>query len=262
MKLRPCIDIHNGKVKQIIGSCLRDQGDVAAENFVSEKDSGYYAGLFKERNLTGGHVIMLNSGSSEYYNATKQEAIKALKCWPGALQAGGGIDPGNADVFLSAGASHIIVTSYIFDGPDLSFSKLEDIVRAAGREHLVLDLSCRKKSAGDDRYYVVADRWQTYTDAVFEEALMEELSGYCSEFLIHGVDVEGKKQGIDENLLRILSKSPIPATYAGGVSSFEHIDKINVIGSGRIDVTIGSALSIFGGSMDFDEVNEYIRSTG
>ena len=274
MRFRPCIDIHNGKVKQIIGSRLQDKGDVAAENFVSENDSAYYSALFKEKHLTGGHVIMLNSRSSEFYEATKDEALRALRSYPGGLQAGGGIDPGNADVFLDAGASHIIVTSCIFDGPKLSFPKLEEIRSAAGKEHLVLDLSCRKKpykgtrgsaasyGPGDsENYYVVTDRWQTFTDAVFNEALMKELSGYCSEFLIHGVDVEGKKQGIDEELLKILSLSPIPVTYAGGVSSFEHIDKINLIGSGKIDVTIGSALSIFGGDMDFDEVTQYILNS-
>ncbi len=270
MRFRPCIDIHNGKVKQIIGSRLRDKGDVAAENFVSENDSAYFAELFREKELPGGHVIMLNSKTSFFYEDTKSEALKALSYYPGGLQAGGGIDPGNASEFLDAGASHIIVTSYIFDGPELSFTKLEEISRAAGNDRLVLDLSCRKRSCADSEnisgasgpgdYFVVTDRWQTFTDAAFNEDLMNELAGYCSEFLIHGVDVEGKKQGIDEELLKILSNSPIPVTYAGGVSSFEHIDKINDIGSGKIDVTIGSALSIFGGDMDFDEVTEYIRN--
>ena len=272
MNLRPCIDIHNGKVKQIIGSSLKDEGDRAAENFVSEKGAAYFAGLFRSYGLKGGHVIMLNPPSSPFYEATKNEALSALGEWPGGFMAGGGITPENAGEFLDAGASHVIVTSYIFDGPALSYEKLDELVSVCGKERLVLDLSCRKRpvrgakgsepgdsahSAFTDGYYVVTDRWQTYTDLKVDEALLDSLSAYCDEFLIHGVDAEGKRQGVDPGLLQIISSSPVPVTYAGGVSSFEHLDTVKAVGKGQIDVTIGSALSVFGGGMSLDDAVRY-----
>ena len=111
MEFRPCIDIHNGKVKQIVGSSLMDNGDKARENFVSARDAVFFAKLYQRDRLKGGHVILLNPASSSYYEETKRQAIEALRAYPGGLQVGGGICPENAEEFLRAGASHVIVTS-------------------------------------------------------------------------------------------------------------------------------------------------------
>ena len=211
MQLRPCIDIHNGKVKQIVGGTLRDEGDKASENFVSEKEADHFAELYRAKGLYGGHVIMLNSVLSPEYESTKAQCIKALKAFPGGLQAGGGITPENAAEFLEAGASHVIVTSYVFRDGKIDRGNLEKIVEAVGKNRLVLDLSCRKK---DGRYLVVTDRWQRFTDQEVTPDFLEELSGSCDEFLIHGVDVEGKAAGADEELLELLAVCPfIPVTY-------------------------------------------------
>ena len=79
MEFRPCIDIHNGKVKQIVGSSLADEGDRAVENFVAGADAAYYAHLYKEAGLRGGHIILLNSRDSAYYEATKAQALQRLR---------------------------------------------------------------------------------------------------------------------------------------------------------------------------------------
>ncbi len=251
MRFRPCIDIHDGRVKQIIGGSLKDNSG-AKENFVSDVHSDYYATLYKDNNLSGGHIILLNKSGTEEYEATKKEAILALNTYRGGMQIGGGITADNAKEFIDEGASHVIVTSYIFTDGKLDRDKLEALVKAVGKEHVVLDLSCRRK---DDKYYVVVDRWQTFTDTEVNADMMDELSNYCDEFLIHGVDVEGMKQGIDEDLIRILSEvSSAPVTYAGGVRDMSDIDRIERLGFSRIDFTIGSALSIFGGELDFEEV--------
>ena len=200
MKFRPCIDIHNGKVKQIVGGSLKDQGDQAAENFVSEQDAAFYAELYKKAGLKGGHVILLNGKDSPNYEATKAQALQALGKYPGGLQIGGGICPENAAEYLEAGASHVIVTSYVFKNGVISWENLEKIRDAAGKEHLVLDLSCRKK---DGLYYIVTDRWQKFTEHVVNEETLNLLAPYCSEFLIHAVDVEGKASGIEKELASI-----------------------------------------------------------
>ncbi len=255
MKFRPCIDIHNGKVKQIVGGSLKDIGDYASENFVSEYGSSWYAEYYKRAGIYGGHVILLNGKESEYYKKTKDEAIKALKAYPGGLMAGGGMDDSNAEEFLEAGASHVIVTSYIFSNGKLHYDRLEKLEKKIGKKNLVLDLSCRKK---DGRYYVVTDRWQKFTDEEVNGMLLEKLSRYCDEYLVHAVDVEGMKQGVDSEIVEMLGKySPLPVTYAGGVGSFEDLDVIREYGRGRVDATIGSALSIFGGNMDYAKVLEY-----
>ena len=255
MKFRPCIDIHNGKVKQIVGSSLKDQGDLAAENFVSDKDAAYFAKLYQKYGLKGGHVILLNGKESSFYEATKRQALLALSEYPGGLQAGGGITAENAAEFLEAGASHVIVTSYVFRGGQILYENLERLVKAAGKAHLVLDLSCRKRADG---YYIVTDRWQKVTDIKITFALFEELSVYCDEFLIHAVDMEGKQNGMEEELLREMAKwRGIPVTYAGGVRSKEDLKRLKEIGEGNIDVTIGSALSLFGGTLNFEEVVTY-----
>lgn len=251
MKFRPCIDIHNGHVVQIVGSSLRDENDSAQNNFVSEKDSAYYANLYKEHGLSGGHIIILNGRDSEYYEATKAEAIKALKAYKGGMQIGGGITDKNAEEYILAGASHVIVTSYVFSDGDICYNNLKRLNSAVGREHICLDVSCRMRNG---KYYVVTDRWQKFTDVVLDENLIVSLSEYCDELLVHAVDVEGRKAGINATIAGILEKSPIPVTYAGGISSLDDIAKIRSIGNNKIDFTIGTALNIFGGDLDLMEV--------
>lgn len=256
MRFRPCIDIHNGKVKQIIGGSLRDQKDAAAENFVAEKDAGYYAELYREKGIKGGHVIMLNPPSSEYYKATREQALKALRAYPEGFQAGGGITPANAEEFLKAGASHVIVTSYVFQKGKFHRDRLREMLAATGKERLVLDLSCRKKG---ESYYIVTDRWQNDTDIRIDRELLQELARYCAEFLVHGVDVEGRAEGIEEELSELLGREcTIPVTYAGGVHNMEDLMKLKKLGNGKVDVTIGSALDLFGGSMKLEEVLSFI----
>lgn len=256
MKFRPCIDIHNGKVKQIVGGSLCDQGNKAAENFVAEADAAFFAELYRNKGLTGGHIILLNPVSSEFYEQTKAQAISALREFPGGLQVGGGITPYNAEFFLKAGASHVIVTSYVFQNGQLHMDKLKELIAAVGKKQLVLDLSCRKK---ENDYYIVTDRWQKYTNVKLNKDTIAELSDFCDEFLIHAVDVEGKAEGIEEDLVWQLGKNvSIPATYAGGVHNFEDLKKLKELGQDKIDVTIGSALDLFGGSMKFEDVIESI----
>ncbi len=251
MKFRPCIDIHNGHVVQIVGSSLRDENDSAQNNFVSEKDSAYYANLYKENGLSGGHIIILNGKDSEYYEATKAEAVKALQTYKGGMQIGGGITDKNAEEYILAGASHIIVTSYVFSDGKICYNNLNRLNSAVGREHICLDVSCRMRNG---KYYVVTDRWQKFTDVVLDENLIVSLSEYCDELLVHAVDVEGRKAGINATIAGILEKSPIPVTYAGGISSLDDIAKIRSIGNNKIDFTIGTALNIFGGDLDLMEV--------
>ena len=252
MKFRPCIDIHNGKVKQIVGGSLSDLGNTAAENFVAEQDASFFAELYKGLGLAGGHIILLNPASSEYYEETKRQALEALKVYPGGLQIGGGITPENAEEFLNAGASHVIVTSYVFKDGKLHYDRLQSLMEIVGKDRLVLDLSCRKK---DGAYYIVTDRWQKYTDEKLNKETILKLSDCCDEFLIHAVDVEGKASGIETGVAKLLGDvCEIPATYAGGVHSFEDLNLLKQLGKGKIDVTIGSALDLFGGNMKLEEV--------
>lgn len=252
MEFRPCIDIHNGRVKQIVGGSLKDKGNQAEENFVSQMDGAFYANMYKKAGIRGGHIILLNPVTSEYYEATRAQALLALHSYPGGLQIGGGITADNAAQFIEAGASHVIVTSYVFNNGRIDYNNLEKLVDAVGKSHLVLDLSCRKK---DDSYYIVTDRWQKFTDEVITEELLDELSQYCDEFLIHAVDVEGKASGIEKELVSLLGDwGKIPLTYAGGVHSFEDLRLIKELGHNRVNVTIGSALDLFGGSMKFEDV--------
>lgn len=257
MRFRPCIDIHNGKVKQIVGGSLADAGNVADENFVSDKGGAYYAGLYRDRGLSGGHIILLNPAGSEYYDADVAVAKDALAAFPGGLMIGGGMNADNAYAFIEAGASHVIVTSFVFKDGVINFDNLEKIVSAVGREHLVLDLSCRKR---DGEYYIVTDRWQHFTKQTVNADICQRLASYCDEFLIHAVDVEGKANGIETGLVELLeSVDAAPTTYAGGVGSFDDLKKLKVIGHDKIDVTIGSALDLFGGKLDFDEVLRICR---
>lgn len=257
MKFRPCIDIHNGKVKQLVGGSLRDKGDTAEENFVSDREAPDFAGLYKKDGLKGGHIIILNSKDSKYYEATKKQALKALMAYPDGMQIGGGITAENAMEYIEAGASHIIVTSYVFKDGKINYENLEKIVAVTGKKHLVLDLSCRKK--GED-YYIVTDRWQKFTDVKLTEDVLSELADYCDEFLVHAVDVEGKAGGIEEDIAALLGNwDGISVTYAGGVSSFEDLRKLKELGRNKVDVTIGSALDLFGGEMPFSKVLEEIN---
>ena len=252
MKFRPCIDIHNGKVKQIVGSSLRDQNDWAAENYVAEQDAFFFAKLYKELGLTGGHIIMLNPASSPYYEETKRQAVKALNTYPGGMQIGGGINAENAEEFLQAGASHVIVTSYVFKDGKISYENLEKLRKAVGAERLVLDLSCKKRG---DLYYIVTDRWQKFTEVPVTLETLRELGGYCSEYLVHAVDAEGKARGIETELVKLLAEyAERPVTYAGGVGNFQDLKELKEHGCGRVDVTVGSALDLFGGLLLFTEI--------
>ena len=243
MKFRPCIDLRNGKVVQIVGSTLDKPGTVT--NFEADEDASHFADLYRRDELPGGHVIQLGPGN-------EQPALSALKAYPDGMQIGGGINPENASDYLEAGASHVIVTSYIFNEWRLDEAALTRIVQSVGAERLVLDLSCRER---DGIYYVVADRWQTFTDLVVTEETLEDLSKYCSEFLVHGVDVEGKRLGIQGRLVELLGQnSPIPVTYAGGARSLEDFEEVNRLGGGSVDLTIGSALDIFGGDVPYASV--------
>lgn len=258
MNFRPCIDIHNGQVKQIVGGSLIDMGDYAKENFVSDKDGGYYATLYKNAGLKGGHIILLNPKDSRYYEDDVLQAKRALAAYNNGLMIGGGINNENACEFLKAGASHVIVTSYVFKNGEILFDNLERIKRETGKEHLVLDLSCRKK---DGDYYIVTDRWQKFTNVKITGKLMKELSSYCDEYLIHAVDVEGQAHGIESGLVRILDEyNTIPVTYAGGVGSYEDLTLLKELGHNKIDVTIGSALDLFGGKLEFKKVLDICRS--
>jgi phosphoribosylformimino-5-aminoimidazole carboxamide ribotide isomerase len=251
MKFRPCIDLHNGKVKQIVGGSLTD-GAEPETNFVSEKPPAWYAALYRKDGLTGGHVIKLGPDN----DAAAREALAA---WPDGLQIGGGITADNAGEWLDAGAAQVIVTSYIFRNGQIDESRLSKLVSAAGRDRLVLDLSCRKK---EGQFHVVTDRWQTFTETVVDAQSLRQLSDCCCEFLVHGVDVEGKQQGMDEELIALLAEhSPIPCVYAGGVRNFADLEKLTKAGRGRIDVTVGSALDLFGGTLPYKDVVEFCSNS-
>ena len=257
MEFRPCIDIHNGSVKQIVGGSLKDYGDEAQENFVSKQDAAFYARLYREYKIANGHIILLNPVTSPYYEETKRQAIAAIKAYPGGLQVGGGITPENAGEYLDAGASHVIVTSYVFKDGQIQYDKLNELVRRIGKKNLVLDLSVRKK---DGRYFIVTDRWQKYTDVELTEKTFDELAESCDEFLVHAVDVEGIASGIEETVAELLgSWGKIPITYAGGVHSFEDLRLLKKLGKDKVHVTVGSALDLFGGSLKFEDVLKVCR---
>ncbi|MBS7239055.1 MAG: phosphoribosylformimino-5-aminoimidazole carboxamide ribotide isomerase [Acetatifactor sp.] len=259
MEFRPCIDIHNGKVKQIVGGSLRDEGSAAAENFVAEQDAAFFAGLYRDAGLRGGHIILLNPVGSEYYEATKRQALSALSTYPGGMQIGGGITEENAEEFLEAGASHVIVTSYVFQNGRIHYERLQKLLERVGRERLVLDLSCKKVG---DCYRIVTDRWQKVTEEVVNEALLDRLASYCDEFLIHAVDVEGKAQGIEQEVVRLLGNwGKLPITYAGGVHNYRDLELLQELGRNRLNVTVGSALDLFGGEMEWKKILEICKNS-
>lgn len=256
VRFRPCIDVHKGKVKQIVGSTLLDLKEEGSSdlvtNFESDKSASEYARLYEEDALTGGHVIMLGADP-----LSEAAAIEALRAYPGGLQVGGGINSDNALKYIEEGASHVILTSYVFNNGQMDVDRLKDLVNVVGKNRLVLDLSCRKKQG---QYAVVTDRWQKFSDVYVDERTLDFLATYADEFLVHGVDVEGKKLGIDEELVSLLGKySPIPVTYAGGVTVMEDLERIKVAGKERVDVTVGSALDLFGGNLAYKDVVAWHR---
>lgn len=267
MKFRPCIDIHAGVVKQIVGSTLRDEAEKAetevapVENFVASKSAGSYAQKYKEDGLRGGHIIMLGPNC-------EAAAIEALSTYPGGMQIGGGINVDNALTYLNHGASHVIVTSFVFQGGEIDFDRLKALVALVGKDKLVIDLSCRKKQ-GDPSglFFVVTNKWTRYTDFPVTVETLQQLSQYCDEFLVHGVDVEGKKAGIEEDLVELLGKfvsstlgpnpNPTLVTYAGGIRSLADVELVNDKGCGKVDCTVGSALDMFGGGFSYQELVEW-----
>ena len=252
MKFRPCIDIHNGKVKQIVGGSLKDEGNQAITNLASDYNADFYAEKYKADGLVGGHIILLNSKTSEYYEATKEQAMLALRTYPNGLQIGGGITAENAAEYIEAGASHVIVTSYVFKDGEIHWGNLKKLVDSVGKEHVVLDLSCRKK---EGKYFVVTDRWQTFTNVVVDAELLTTLAEYCDGFLVHGVDVEGKSSGVELELVKILAHwNKIPITYAGGIGSMDDLKAFEKVSERKLDFTIGSALDLFGGKIPYEIV--------
>lgn len=246
MRFRPCIDLRQGRVVQIVGGSLRD-GNVegTVTNFVTERSSADYAEMYQADQLAGGHVIALGPGN-------EQAALTALQAFPGGMQMGGGVTPDNAAMYLDAGASHVIVTSYAFHNGEIDIDRLHELVAAVGRERLVLDLSCRQR---DGEYWVVTDRWQKFTSVSMTQETLTELTHYCDEFMVHGVDVEGKQAGIESSLVEWLGQcSPLPVTYAGGANSLTDLERVKKLGQGRVDLTIGSALDIYGGAVRYRDV--------
>mmetsp|Transcript_31019 Transcript_31019/g.77870 ORF Transcript_31019/g.77870 Transcript_31019/m.77870 type:complete len:262 (-) Transcript_31019:20-805(-) len=258
MKFRPSIDLRDGRVTQIVGGTLSQDGRAATTNFVTDKKPAEFAALYKKMKLPGGHVIMLGQGN-------ETAALEALAAFPNGLQVGGGITPHNAQYFLDAGASHIIVTSYIFNNGEFEPPRLEGLSSAVGPDRIVLDLSCRK-AQHDGRYYVVCNKWQSFTTLEVSLACMRDLSRYCAEFLIHGVDVEGKRQGIQEDLIALLGEwQPQigrPITYAGGVRNLNDVALIRRLGRANVDYTVGSALDIFGGDLPLADILSWQQQQG
>lgn len=244
-RFRPCIDLHQGEVKQIVGGTLKDDSSGPQENFVSSRPSTWFATRYREDRLTGGHVIKLGPGND-------QAAKEALAAYPSGLQIGGGITPDNAMEWIDAGASHVIVTSWIFDSNGkLSEEKLKQLVKVVGKNRIVIDLSCRRVDSLDQEpaWRVAMNRWQTITELPITTASLDRLAEFADEFLIHAADVEGLCQGIDADLAsRIGGWGKLPITYAGGVASMDDLNLIRDASSGRLDVTVGSALDLFGGN--------------
>ena len=252
---RPCIDLHEGRVKQIVGGSIDDsQPDSLKTNFVSEKSPAWFAELYRHDRLTGGHIIKLGQGNDE-------AAREALAAWPGGLQIGGGITADNAAGWIDSGASHVIVTSWLFRDGQLDENRLRQLCQAVGQARIVIDLSCRKR---DGEYFVVTDRWQTFAEFRVNADTLDHLAGHCDEFLIHGVDVEGIGQGIDEALVQLIAEhSPIPATYAGGARSMDDLRRVTELGQGQVHLTIGSALDLFGGDgVRYEEAVAFNREQG
>lgn len=239
-RFRPCIDLHDGQVKQIVGGTLTDSGAGPKENFVSDRAPAWFADLYRQSDLTGGHIIQLGAGN-------KEAALEALGAWPGGMQLGGGVNLRNAVEWIEAGASQVIVTSWLFD-QDGKFreDRLKELEREVGREHIVVDLSCRRTKSG---WTVAMNRWQTLTSIDVTHATLDALAEWSGEYLIHAADVEGLCGGVDVELVDVLGAwAGVPMTYAGGVASMEDLYLVDERSGGNVDITVGSALDIFGGS--------------
>lgn len=253
MRFRPCIDLHDGVVKQVVGATLSEiESNGLQTNFQAQKPAGWFADRYRRDNLTGGHVIKLGRGNTT-------AARSALSRWPGGMQVGGGINADNADQWIEAGASHVIVTSWVFHDGRIHLDRLKQLRRKIGKTRLVLDLSCRKR---ENAYLIATNRWQTFTTEAVSYAFMDRLSDYCDEFLIHAVDVEGRCAGIEADLVAYLGRwQGLPVTYAGGIASQHDIDLIESLGNGNIDFTVGSALDIFGGTgLRYEDLAQRYRS--
>ncbi len=236
---RPCIDLHDGRVKQIVGGTLSDDGPAPTTNFVADESPKEFAARYARDGLGGGHIIKLGPGNDE-------AAIEALAGFPGGMQLGGGVNAGNASEWLARGASHVIVTSFLFEGGALSMPRVEAMAKAVTPERLVIDLSCRRVADG---YRVATNKWQTVTETPVDAHTLERLAPYCAEFLVHAADVEGLCRGVDMELVTLLGdSSPRPVTYAGGGRAMSDLEAIEARSAGRVDLTFGSALDLFGGS--------------
>lgn len=238
-KFRPCIDLHDGLVKQLVGGDLADNQVELHTNYVSSYSAGYFADVYRKDALLGGHVIKLGKGNDA-------AALEALSTYPKGLQIGGGINFKNALYWLQKGASHVIVTSSLFDARGHFLpERLEKLAFELGKDQLVIDLSCRMR---EGRWLVVMNRWQTETNLEINANTLSELADSCDEFLVHAADVEGKCDGIDTRLVEFLGNHcPIPVTYAGGANAYEDLATVEKLSGGKVDLTIGSALDLFGG---------------
>ncbi|KIM52375.1 hypothetical protein SCLCIDRAFT_141260 [Scleroderma citrinum Foug A] len=249
---RPCIDLHDGQVKQIVGGTLSDSNpDALKTNFVASQSPGDFARLYKRYDLQGGHIIKLGPGNDD-------AAREALAAWPGGLQIGGGITLANAQQWLDAGASKVIVTSYLFPGGEFSLERLVALSAAVGKDRLVVDVSCRRRGA---KWLVAMNKWQDITDMEVCQESLDLLAQHCRQFLIHAADVEGLCQGIDEDLVKKLGEwVSIPTTYAGGAKHIDDLALVDKLSGGKVDLTYGSSLDIFGGVLvKFEELVQ--RST-
>ena len=249
-QFKPCIDLHEGKVKQIVGGTLSDDGTGLKENFTSDKSSADFAKLYRDHNLTGGHIIQLGPGN-------KEAAHAALSAWPNGMQLGGGVTIDNAASWIEAGASHVIVTSWLFS-PDSKFltNRLKQLSSEIGKDRLIVDLSCRRTQQG---WTVAMNRWQTLTDLNITTDTLDQIADYCDEFLIHAADVEGMCGGVDLELVEMLGNwGKIPMTYAGGAATIKDVQQTQERSQGKVDITVGSALDIFGGTgMTLDELVQW-----
>jgi phosphoribosylformimino-5-aminoimidazole carboxamide ribotide isomerase len=233
---RPCIDLHEGKVKQIVGGSLTEQG--ARENFVSSRPAEWFAHKYQSDGLPGGHIILLGPGN-------ESAATLALRAYPQGMHLGGGVTPKNARHWLDLGASHVIVTSFLFEAGEFSEQRLDEMLREVSPRELVIDLSCRKVEGG---YRVATHRWQTISRTAVDASLLRSLEGRCAELLVHAADVEGLCRGVDAELVALLgAECKVPCTYAGGASSLEDLSLVEGLSQGRLDLTFGSALDLFGG---------------
>ncbi|MGB1815159.1 MAG: phosphoribosylformimino-5-aminoimidazole carboxamide ribotide isomerase, partial [Rubripirellula sp.] len=182
--------------------------------------------------------------------------------FPGGMQVGGGISAESARFWLDCGASHVIITSWLFS-PDgkLRHDRLQEIRDAVGAERLVIDLSCRRvtQDNGAPGWRVAMNRWQTLTDVTISEQTLSFLAEFAAEFLVHAADVEGLCSGIDHELVAMLGQwGQLPMTYAGGAASMADVQLVRTASAGKVDVTVGSALDIFGGQgMRYDELVEW-----